>query len=427
MSAISRIALRAWYVLRLHRERTQPHPLGPAVIRSGDPRADRVLVIGNGFAHGWGVDSPREALAGRLSDAVADRTARGCDVDVIGAEVMDARSALAWVGDRELGGFDAVVVALGVNDALRRTPLADWERGLGELLSALISRVRPDAAVLVVGIPPLRALPAFGGSVARSAERHRDRLDAATTWTAELHGVARVGVPQFATDPRGRVSPASVYAQLGSLIAAELAPALVASRPDPEPRQPQPEREWAWSGTAEVLALAESGGAPELRRIADLARSEFTVEVAAVGLVEGDRLYYANDTDVLSGSVPLELSLCRLAISCEAPVVVHDTRRDDRAANPLVDVSGVRFYAGYPLRASDGRLIGVFSLQGLRPRRREQVRVDRVRAYAEQAEAVLRSFERPASPPAAHLPEKRPGAPRRAPGRTAPTRPVPLP
>src|SRR5690606_26735083 len=144
-----------------------------------DPRADRVLVLGNGFARGWGVASHRVALAGRLSDALGDRTGRGCDVEVIGDERMDVRSALPWLGDRGLGGVDVVVVALGVSDALRRTPVAEWRRALGAVLDEIVSRSRPDAAVLVLGIPPLAALPAFDGMVARTADRHRERLNAA--------------------------------------------------------------------------------------------------------------------------------------------------------------------------------------------------------------------------------------------------------
>lgn len=401
MPSMLRAALRAWYALRQLELRRHRRPLDSPVTRSGDPRADRVLVVGNGFTHGWDVDSHRQALTGRLAEAVADRTGRGCDLDVVGAESMNMRSSLAWVGDRDLAEFDAVVIAVGLNDALRRTPVPDWERGLGALLSSVVPRLRPDAGVLVVGIPPVRALPAYDGIAARLAEAHRDRLNAAATWQAELHGVAHLDIPEFTLDSRGRLTAAAVYAQLGSRIAGELAPALVAARPDPEPRAPQADPLWQWSGLEEVVAEAAKGGTPVLRRLAETAQKTFKVELAVVSLVNGDRLYYGNNTDVMPASVPLDLSFCRYTVAEEAPVIIPDVRADDRFAdNPLIDLSFMNFYAGYPLRATDGTVIGSFCLQGSRARSGDAVPLEALRGLALQAEAELRRFERPVQPPA---------------------------
>lgn len=397
MSSMLRTALRAWYALRLLKLRKHRRPQDSAVRRSGDPRADRMLLIGNGFTHGWGVDSHQQALTGKLSEAVADRTGRGCDLDVVGAESMNARSSLSWVGDRDLSSLDAVVVALGLNDALRHTTVADWERGLGELLASVVPRLRSDAVVLVVGIPPVRALSAFDGVVARAAERHRDRLNASATWISELNGVAHLGISEFVPDSRGRVTAAAVYAQLATRIAVELAPALVATRPDPAPREPQADPLWEWNGAEEVVALAAEGGSPVLRHLTETAQKSFNVELAVVSLVDGDRLYHATTTDVLPSSVPLDLSFCQYTVAEEAPVIVPDARVDERFAdNPLVDLSFINFYAGYPLRASDGRVIGSFCLQGSRPRNSNAVSIEALRGLALQAEAELRRFEKPA-------------------------------
>ena len=402
MPSMLRAALRAWYALRQLELRRHRRPLDSPVTRSGDPRADRVLVVGNGFTHGWDVDSHRQALTGRLAEAVADRTGRGCDLDVVGAESMNMRSSLAWVGDRDLAEFDdAVVVAVGLNDALRRTPVPDWERGLGDLLSSVVPRLRPDAGVLVVGIPPVRALPAYDGIAARLAESHRDRLNAAATWQAELHGVAHLDIPEFTLDSRGRLTAAAVYAQLGSRIAGDLAPALVAARPDSEPRAPQADPLWQWSGLEEVVAEAAKGGTPVLRRLAETAQKVFKVELAVVSLVNGDRLYYGNNTDVMPASVPLDLSFGRYTVAEEAPVIIPDVRADDRFAdNPLIDLSFINFYAGYPLRATDGTVIGSFCLQGSRARSGDAVPIEALRGLALQAEAELRRFEKPVQPPA---------------------------
>lgn len=396
-----RATLRAWYALRLLELRSYRRPKDSAVTRSGDPRADRVLLLGNGFTHGWGVDSHREALTGQLAHALADRTGRACDLDVIGAEAMNMRSSLAWVGDRDLTVPDAFVIAIGLNDALRRTSLPDWERGLRDLLASTVARLRPEVPAIIIGIPPVDALSAFDGPVARLAGRHRDRLNAASARIAAEHGVAYVEIPSFTEDRRGRLTAPSVYAQLATRIASEVAPSLVTARPEPEDRAPQAEPIWHWSGAEEVVALAASGGAPVLQRLAETAQKVFKVELAGVSLVNGDRLYYGNNTDVLPESVPLDLSFCRYTVASGEPVIIPDVRADPRFDdNPLTELSYINFYAGYPLHASDGTVIGSFCLQGSRSRPGDAVSMEALRGMALQAEAELRRHEKATQPPA---------------------------
>ncbi|WP_395639714.1 GDSL-type esterase/lipase family protein [Pseudolysinimonas sp.] len=396
-----RAALRAWYALRLLELRKHRRPQDSAVTRTGDPRADRVLLLGNGFTAGWGVDSHRDALTGRLAEALGDRTGRGCDLDVVGAESMNMRSALAWVGVRKLDPIDAFVVAIGLNDALRRTSLEDWERGLRDLLSAVVARLRPDVPTVVVGIPPVDALPAFDGPAARFAHKHRERLNAVTRRVVAEYGVAYLEAADFTPDRRGRLTPGAIYAQLGTSIATEVAPHLLDARPRAEAREPQADPIWQWSGTEEVVALAAQGGSPVLRRLAETAQKVFKVELAVVSLVNGDRLYYGNNTDVMPESVPLDLSFCQYTVAEGAPVIIPDVRADPRFTdNPLTELSYINFYAGYPLHASDGTVIGSFCLQGSRSRPGDAVLIEALRGMALQAEAELRRFEKTSQPPA---------------------------
>lgn len=402
MSTILRSALRAWYAWRLLELRKHRRPADSAVTRSGDPRADRILLLGNGFTAGWGVDSHRAALTGQLAGAIQDRTGRGCDLDVVGAESMNMRSALAWVGDRDLEAADALVVAVGLNDALRRTTVEDWDRGLRDLLGGAVARVRPEVPALVVGIPPARALPAFDGLAARLAEQHRHRLNARSRRLAEDYGVGYLDIAEFTRDRKGRLTVPAVYTQLGVAIATAIAPKLMATRPRPDAREPQKDPVWEWSGAEEVVALAARGGSPALRRLAETAQKAFKVELAVVSLANGDRLYYGNNTDVMPESVPLGLSFCQYTIEEGAPVIIPDVRADVRFAdNPLTELSFINFYAGYPLHASDGTVIGSFCLQGSRSRPGDAVSLEALRGMAMQAEAELQRFEKaPRQPPA---------------------------
>lgn len=384
-------ALRAWYAFKQLRLRTQPHPTDVPAIRSGDLSADRVLVVGNGPTHGWGVLTQQLALTGQLAGATAGLTGRACDADLIGAEAMNVRSALAWIGDRDLRDIDAVVLVIGTNDALRLTDVHTWEQELFDLLAGIESRTRPETVVTLVGIPPMTSFPAYSGAIARITEKHRERLNTATRRIAKAR---RVGYLDLAAPAVLPGDAAGVYGEFAAEIALEIAPKLRAARPAATARPAQQDRAWDWSGAPAFVELARTGGDSDLRRLTEQAQKSFGVELAVVSLVEGDRLYHGTNTDVVPTSVPLELSFCKYTVEAGEPVVIPDTGKDPRFEdNPLVDVSFINFYAGYPLRATDGHVIGSFCLQGSQPRKESAVALDLLRQLALEAEEVLRSYE----------------------------------
>ena len=389
-STPARFALRAWYAFRMLRLRGRLRPTDLPAVRSGDPQADRILLIGNGPSHGWGVVSHQLALTGQLADAVAARTGRACDADLIGAEAMNARSALAWIGDRELRGDDCVVLAVGFNDALRFTPVVAWERELRRLVDGITARLRHESAMVVVGIPPIPSFSSYGSLVARLSDRHRLKLNAASKQIARIRGIDYLELPLS----KDAGSTERIYREFAARIAVEVAPKLLTTRPTPIPRSPQRAKVWDWKGAGAIIEAARYGGEADLRRLAEKAQKSFGIELAVVSLVDGDRLHHATNTDVVPASVPLELSFCRYTVESGEPVIIPDTGRDRRfATNPLVDVSFINFYAGYPLRATDGHVIGSFCLQGSRPRRVSSIDMDLLRQFAKEAQDVLRSYE----------------------------------
>jgi hypothetical protein len=390
-------ALRAWYAFRMLRLRSQVQPTDVPAVRSGDPLADRILLVGNGPSHGWGVVSHQLALTGQLADAVGSRTRRACDVDLVGAEAMNVRSALAWIGDRELRADDGVVLVIGFNDALRFTPVASWKREMRQLLDGISSRLRHEHAITVVGIPPIQSFSSYGSLAARMSDQHRVRLNAATQQIARIRGISYVELPPATGN--GADAAASVYREFATRIATDIAPQLLTARPTPTPRAPKQDKVWDWSGTGAIVEAARHGGETELRRLTDKAQKSFGVELAVVSLVDGDRLYHGTNTDVMPESVPLELSFCKYTVDSGEPVIIPDTGRDDRfAGNPLVDVSFINFYAGYPLRATDGHVIGSFCLQGSQPRKESTVALDLLRQLALEAQEVLRGYETEVAP-----------------------------
>lgn len=389
-STPARFALRAWYAFRMLRLRNRVQPNDVPAVRSGDPQADRILLIGNGPSHGWGVVTHQLALTGQLADAVAARTGRACDADLIGAEAMNVRSALSWIGDRELRGDDCVVLVVGFNDALRFTPVATWERELRRLIDGITARLRHESAMVVVGIPPIPSFSSYGSLAARLSDQHRLKLNAASKQIARIRGIDYLDLPL----PKGTGSADEVYREFAARIAVDVAPKLLTTRPTPTPRAPQRDKVWDWSGAGAIIEAARYGGEADLRRLAEKAQKSFGVELAVVSLVDGDRLYHGTNTDLMPASVPLELSFCRYTVESGEPIIIPDTGRDPRfATNPLVDVSFINFYAGYPLRATDGHVIGSFCLQGSQPRRESSIAMDLLRQLAMEAQEVLRSYE----------------------------------
>jgi len=372
------------------RMRTQVQPQDVPAVRSGDPLADRILVVGNGPSHGWGVITHQLALTGQLADAVAERTGRACDADLIGAEAMNVRSALAWIGDRDLRGDDCVVLVVGFNDALRFTPVPTWEHELRKLMDGIAARLRHESAMVVVGIPPIGSFSSYGSLAGRLSDQHRLKLNAASKQIARIRGVDYLELPL----PKGAGSADAVYREFASRIAVDVAPKLLSTRPTPTSRAAQRDKAWDWSGTGAIVEAARHGGEAELRRLTDKAQKSFGVELAVVSLVDGDRLYHGTNTDVMPASVPLELSFCRYTVESGEPVIIPDTGRDERFTdNPLVDVSFINFYAGYPLRATDGHVIGSFCLQGSQPRKESSVAMDLLQQLALEAQEVLRGYE----------------------------------
>ncbi|MQA66909.1 MAG: arylesterase [Alphaproteobacteria bacterium] len=126
--------------------------------------AVRILVLGDSLSAGYGLPAA-ESFPSRLEAALR---ARGHEVAVVNAGVSGdttagGRSRIAW----SLGGTpapDAVIVALGSNDALRGLEPAETRANLDAILSALKSAGLP---VLLAG---MKAPRNFGPDYVREFE-----------------------------------------------------------------------------------------------------------------------------------------------------------------------------------------------------------------------------------------------------------------
>ncbi|GAA4267594.1 hypothetical protein GCM10022256_32060 [Frondihabitans peucedani] len=345
---------------------------------------DRILVFGNGAAVGWGVRSHGLALPGQLAQRLSALTGRGTDVDAVADPAITIETAAAALPAERLAEYDAIVVVLGVSDALRLTSERRWRRGLFDLIDVLNARAAPNAEVLIVGIhrpSSIRILSVKEGSF---VDRHAARLDAITRefCDARTHTtfVAPPERPRSAPSDAelGHTSPAATglaadeFRRWAEGHAELLAPLLDrhvgdrrAARSIDEPAQSDEIR------LAAIRALGLLDSPPEKRfdDITERARLLLGTAGAAFSIVDEDRLYNKSFSGVGAVEVPLRGAMCAVTIKSGTPFVVPDVWHDDR----FVTHPAVRFYAGHPVETPDGVRIGALCVTDPHPRGAESV------------------------------------------------------
>jgi lysophospholipase L1-like esterase len=149
-------AAGVWGWLRLARCMREGDRLADNAVpfeRRGEPHAPRVLVVGDSTGVGTGAARPEDSIAGLLALAFPD-------VSIVnraqnGAKTLDAITQLA---DEFSERYDLVLVHVGGNDVLRRTPLRALAPQV-EVLMRLACRISPN--VVVTTTPNIGLLPAF--------------------------------------------------------------------------------------------------------------------------------------------------------------------------------------------------------------------------------------------------------------------------
>ena len=132
---------------------------------------------------------------------------------------------------------------------------------------------------------------------------------------------------------------------------------------------------------------------PEERfdRITELACSTFDVPIALVSLVDTDRQWFKSRQGISATETPRDTALCAHAILHDDILQVADALTDPRfAENPLVLGSPrVRFYAGVPLKLSDGSRVGTLCVIDHTPRTLDGQQLERLRQLGRLVEVEL--------------------------------------
>jgi hypothetical protein len=111
------------------------------------------------------------SVNGQVARQVAAASGRGVELRVIADPEFSVRAARTALADADLAAYDVVIVTVGALDALQMLPSQDWRAQLGKMLDTIAVKARPDARVLVMGVPNLTELVTlprlFRGAVAR--------------------------------------------------------------------------------------------------------------------------------------------------------------------------------------------------------------------------------------------------------------------
>lgn len=122
-------------------------------------------------------------------------------------------------------------------------------------------------------------------------------------------------------------------------------------------------------------------------RIAGLIRMILDIPIAIVSVIDGHRQLYKGCDGLATDEAARKDTFCRHTILQEAPLIVRDATKDPRfASNPYVlGDPHFRFYAGVPLRTSDGHNIGSVCAVGYEPREFTERETIILREFAELA------------------------------------------
>ena len=356
----------------------------------GNPTLEAV-VLGNGAITGWGVASHQVGFVGAFARALAHRFERGVavrgtvDPDLRVRSMRVAAAGMPW-HRAQIG-----VVAYGLREIFDSLSARGWQRELSLLIEDLRGRMPAGSVLVVLGIPSLGTIPMLSGIgsalMGRLIERYNER---AIEVCAQQPGVQFVQLHDPGLPPDGDYRGPVHYTLWAEVVVAHVAvdPAAVEFQGSPTELRSQ---------SVERLGILDaSPGDEKFDRVVRLAQSVFRTSSAAFTLLHGSLQWYKAKVGVDGDSIPRDQSMCELVVEQAGPLVVGDTWNDHRFDdNPgLRQGAGVRFYAGYPLRAPDGHFIGALCVFDPEPRNPDDVDVATLRDLALMIEEAL---ERPMS------------------------------
>ena len=123
-------------------------------------------------------------------------------------------------------------------------------------------------------------------------------------------------------------------------------------------------------GTLQGYGIMDSPNEPEFDAIVQATKHALRAPIVLVSLVDEHRQWFKARVGLDVAETPRCISFCTHALSGPSVLVIPDARLDERfSSNPLVTGEPhIRFYAGAPLTAPNGRRIGTLCVIDTVPR-----------------------------------------------------------
>lgn len=339
---------------RLPRPSDEPRGYAPG------PDPDRVLLLGSGPAMGYGVLSHELALPGHLARQISAITGRGLTVDVVADGDTIMQTTVDSLGTVNLARYDAIVLTVGVNDALRNTPVREWRRQLTEVLDYTTSRMQSDGHTFLLAIQPIRTIRAFNNLTGLFPELHGRLLNReAIKICAALPRVSFIPF-EPRTEATERYRSSSAYGKWAELIV----PSIVEALQQASRVETQLSTEESRQGAVDALLILDTEPEARFDRIAEFARQLFNTESSVISFLDRDREWMKTRVGFDHQEAPRGTLLIEHVIRQAETFVIEDATKDDRFIDSLF-VTGpphLRFYAGHPILSRKGERVGVISI-----------------------------------------------------------------
>jgi len=157
------------------------------------------------------------------------------------------------------------------------------------------------------------------------------------------------------------------------------------------PACPIPTDETLRQRTLDEMNVLDTPAEHYLDTLVRLTQEVAHVDTVLISLIDHDRQWFKARIGLDVNETPRNVSFCGYAILGEDTLLVADAKCDSRFAdNPLVlGAPYIRFYAGHPLRAGNGKAIGTLCMFDPRPRLLSEAQQANFRDLATLAEGYL--------------------------------------
>lgn len=139
------------------------------------------------------------------------------------------------------------------------------------------------------------------------------------------------------------------------------------------------------------LRVLDSEPEAQFDAITKLASSLAGCPISLISLVDDDRQWFKSNYGIDEFETPREISFCGHAIESDEVFIVEDARDDERFHdNPLcLSSPHVIFYAGIPLKLSDGFNIGTLCVIDHKPKKLNATQIEQLEILAHQVVNLL--------------------------------------